>query len=166
MSLIHQRTKRRIARRGAALVEASVVVPVLVIFLGLMTYVYRSYREKITQQNSTRENAMYFASHGCQGSSSGISGFGGFGPAQVALNADDNSDAANVIGKKGDPGAQASTSRSFNQANSSLSGTVVVGGHLRRINSESHVFCNERPYDGNIAGWAQFAFGFFRTGIL
>lgn len=157
---IHQRTRRRIQKRGAALVEASVVIPVLVIFLGLMMYTRASYAEKMRQQNSTRENSLYFASHSCQGAG------GSFGAADHAFDADENQDATDIIGKKGDQSTQAATSRTMNMASSTMAKTVSASGHARSIKSESHVYCNERPYDGNIGGWASFAFTFFRTGLL
>ena len=156
---IYRRVRRRIPQRGAALVEASVVIPVLVIFLGLMKYTRASYAEKIRQQNSTRENSMVYASHGCQGGGSG-------GAADYSLDANGDSDAQKVIGKKDDSAAQAATSASFNTATSSMNGTVFVAGKARQISSKSSVYCNEVPQDGDIGGWASFAFNFFKSGLL
>ncbi len=63
--------KRRSARRtptstrGAALVEAAIAIPVMLIFVGTTVFAHRSYEEKIALQMSARAEALYHASHNC-----------------------------------------------------------------------------------------------------
>lgn len=58
------RTRRR--QRGAAMVEAIVVMGTMLVFLGMNMWAYKAYGGKIDQMNSTRRDALYFASHTCE----------------------------------------------------------------------------------------------------
>ena len=55
--------KRRYRQRGAALVEAAVVMPVLTIFLGLMLFVASEYRVKQETMIKSRHDAFSRAFH-------------------------------------------------------------------------------------------------------
>ncbi len=155
--------ERRSKQRGAALVEAAVVLPVLAIFLGLIMYEYSSFKEKMKVQQTSRENALYFASHGCQGG-----GGGGYGPADYTLDNDGNKTYQGAIAK-GPPGAggmEGATDRSFNAAQSSMSATAKGGGRSRTVKGSSKAYCNERPENGDPIGVIKWSFGFFKTGVL
>ena len=168
MSALARKHRRRTRQRGAALVEAAVVLPVLAIFLGLILYEYTSYKEKMKVQQTARENSLYFASHGCQGQSGGLGGLGGYGPAGYTLDTDGNTSYDNTI-NKGPPGGdamQASTDRSFNMAQSTMTAQATAGGRTRQVKGQSRVYCNERPENGDPIGVMKWAFGFFRTGVL
>ncbi len=162
------RFKKRSRQRGAALVEAAVVLPVLAIFLGLIMYEYNSYKQKIAVQQTSRENSLYFASHGCRGNSGGLGGLGGYGPAGYTLDTNGNTSYQGAI-DKGPPGADAmkgSTDRSFNMAQSSMQATASGGGRSRTVKGSSQAYCNERPENGDPIGVMKWSFGFFRTGVL
>ena len=58
--------RRRRSRRGAAMVEASFVVGVLVVFWGLMQWTRQSYSDKLDQMGTTRSNSSYYAAHDCE----------------------------------------------------------------------------------------------------
>jgi hypothetical protein len=171
--------KKKLKRRGAALVEAALVLPTLAIFLGMTMYEYRSYREKMLAQQTTRLNAFYFASHGCegQGASGGFLGSiangsvgntGGFGPAGYSYDTSGSGGADKVLNNNppGDGAMQAKTDRSFNQATSQVTRHATGGGFSRDLTGNSKVFCNERPEDGDPIGVAKWAFNFFRTGLI
>jgi hypothetical protein len=161
-SISRGRARRR--QRGAALVEAAVVLPVLAIFLGLIMYEYNSYKEKMKVQQTSRENSLYFASHGCRGGS----GFGGYGPAGYTLDTDGNTSYQGAI-DKGPPGGdamQGATDRSFNMSQTDMSATATGGGHSRVVKGSSRAYCNERPENGDPIGVMKWSFGFFRTGVL
>ncbi|MCL2778033.1 MAG: pilus assembly protein [Polyangiaceae bacterium] len=65
---IHSRKKtRRSAARGAAMVEAAVVLPVMLLFYGLIGLTYRMYEAKMDKQMGTRAGILYYASHNCKG---------------------------------------------------------------------------------------------------
>ena len=57
---------RRTKARGAAMVEAIVIMCTMLVFLGMNTWAYRAYGGKIDQMNSTRRDALYYASHNCE----------------------------------------------------------------------------------------------------
>jgi len=54
-------------QRGAALVEAAVVLPCMLVFLGCIMFAHDSYDAKMDIQMQTRAGVMYYASHGCAG---------------------------------------------------------------------------------------------------
>ena len=59
--------KSRRSQRGAALVEAAVVLPVLLGFLAIMTMIRAVYVEKIDGATKTRSDVLSFAGNGCEG---------------------------------------------------------------------------------------------------
>ena len=59
------RQKRAKRERGAAMVEAIVVMTTMLVFLGMNVYAQHAYGGKIDQANSTRRDALYWASHNC-----------------------------------------------------------------------------------------------------
>ena len=59
-------TRSKRSARGAAMVEAIVVMCVMLVFLGMNTWAYRAYGGKIDQMSSTRRDALYYASHSCE----------------------------------------------------------------------------------------------------
>lgn len=58
--------KKRIRQRGAAMVEAAVILPVLAVFFGVMMYVHNSYLEKLIIQHETRHLVFSNAAHACR----------------------------------------------------------------------------------------------------
>ena len=61
------RSRARRLARGAALVEAAVVIPVMLVFVGTIMFSYRSYEMKLDKQMGTRAGILYYASHNCKG---------------------------------------------------------------------------------------------------
>jgi hypothetical protein len=59
-------TKRRGRSRGAAMVEAIVVMGVMLVFLGMNVWAFQAYGGKIDQMSSTRRDALFYASHSCE----------------------------------------------------------------------------------------------------
>ena len=82
------RSRARRATRGAALVEAAVVIPVMLVFAGLTMFSYRSYEMKFDKQMGTRAGTLYYASHSCTGDMPG----GIVPPSKAAENADPGGD--------------------------------------------------------------------------
>lgn len=62
------RVSKRAKSRGAALVEAAVILPTLVFFIGATVFVYRAYAVKMDKQMGTRAGALSYAVHNCEGS--------------------------------------------------------------------------------------------------
>jgi hypothetical protein len=59
-------TRRRKNQRGAAMVEAIVVMGVMLVFLGMNIWAFQAYGGKIDQMSSTRRDALFYASHSCE----------------------------------------------------------------------------------------------------
>ncbi len=159
--------KRRTWKRGAALVESAVVLPVLAIFLGLILFKYTSYREKMAAQQTARKNAMHFASHSCEGSDEGVRSE----RADAPIGNDNGGNGNNGQGTidKGPPGGDAmedKTDRDSNMAVSEQTVTAKAGGRERQVTGKSYVYCNEKPEDGNAAAVIQWSFSMFNTGVL
>ena len=55
----------RAKQRGAAMVEAIVVMTTMLCFLGMNIYAQHAYGGKVDQMNSTRRDALFWASHNC-----------------------------------------------------------------------------------------------------
>jgi hypothetical protein len=56
----------RAKQRGAAMIEAIVIMCTMLVFLGMNTWAFRAYGGKIDQMASTRRDALYYASHNCE----------------------------------------------------------------------------------------------------
>jgi hypothetical protein len=57
---------KRAKKRGAAMVEAIVIMGTMLVFLGMNTWAFKAYGGKIDQMSSTRRDALYYASHNCE----------------------------------------------------------------------------------------------------
>lgn len=155
MSAKNRKSNRR-NQRGAALVEAALVLPVMVVFIGLIMFTHKSYDVKMDKQLGTRAGSLYFASHACKGPI----------PNDVAPPIADSSD-ANVIpkgpqdknaGKLGSSNSGAATAgvkRGNNlvkaqPADSTVGGRAVQNGKsfglTRQIHAASEVACNEEVF--------------------
>lgn len=148
------RIVRRRRQRGAAMIEAAIVIPVLCIFIGLIVFTHRSYSTKIEKQTATRAGTLYYASHACEGQL----------PADVSSQIDDQdvgaggSAASKNSGKIGGTNSAGATSALSNQgamAKATPPPTTVTGTAVqeqrtvnlsRQITAGSEVACNEKEY--------------------
>jgi hypothetical protein len=150
----HHQRRSRWRRRGAALVEAAVVIPVMLVFLGCIMFVHKSYAMKLNKQHTTRSGAMYYASHACKGDPKGI-------PAPIAESADPGIPAgpaeknAGKVGQSNSPGARAGVERSNNlvkakPADSDVNETAVQDRQTiklnRKVGAFTEVACNEETH--------------------
>lgn len=139
------------------MVEAAVVLPMMVVFLGLTMYAYRSYAAKMDQQSGTRTDVMSFASNDCEGNANGVqlsqeSTAGALGAQGMG--------GAGQLGKNLSGGGQAVASRTKNTAKveraQTVDGRAVSNGSTvrfsRRISSMSEVTCNEKRYEDSWSG--------------
>lgn len=169
------RLRSRASRRGAALVEAAVVIPVMLVFLGCIMFADRSYEMKLDRQMGTRAGILYYASHNCEGDvpeginppsrDTGDSGTG----ALPSGNATD----PNRLGGDNAPGAAAGLERSWNTAHAGPQSTPVYGSAVqdrtrvflnRTIYAESQVACNEKAFPNKWTAIVQFIGSFARSG--
>ncbi len=158
-------------KRGAAMVEAAVVIPVMIAFLGLTMMMKNAYTAKLTKNQQVRSQVLDYASHQCNsnrisysGTSQGQGGssVGGVNPGQANAN-----DALAASG----PASQ-SVSGFMGKAQVTYGGMTVVNpkpntatrgmGLTLRVNGEtSSALCNETPRDGSFSGM----FGYIKDQI-
>lgn len=140
--------------RGAALVEAAVVIPVMLVFLGCIMFTHKSYAMKLDKQQGTRAGTLYYASHACKGEVPR-------GIVPVTDNADPGIPSgpadknAGKLGGSNSPGAQAGVKRSNNLVkaqppDSQVRGDAVLDRHTiplnRTVSAASEVACNEETF--------------------
>jgi hypothetical protein len=184
MTTLEQRIARRSRQRGAALVEASLVIGVLVVFFGCMVFVKDSYRAKIQQQHDTRLDAFSYAAHNCEtgGNASKESGNANVvqtkdpGTGKVLGNAPKGQESAGISEKTSKSLALAHSQKTekiqgrahgYATDGASLAKNTGTNAVLeRQIRSDSYVFCNEHPYDADPISFGKFFFKFFQSGLL
>ena len=66
MNALNRCKRDKRTKRGAAMVEAIVVMCTMMVFLGMNTWAFKAYGGKIDQMSSTRRDALYWASHSCE----------------------------------------------------------------------------------------------------
>ncbi|MBK6691924.1 MAG: pilus assembly protein [Myxococcales bacterium] len=148
---------RRIARRnarserGAVAVEAALVLPLLVVFLGLNVFFHRAYKAKIENRAEAREAAFDAASHGCTKGETGSAKSMETGAGGTSL--------GDTASKKGD-GTGKALSFDHGTASASKSSTVrwrtAYGPWEKKLKAaDSYVYCNERPIAGGLSSWTK-----------
>lgn len=166
--MTHPMTTRKKKQRGAALVEAAVVIPVMLVFIGLIMWSNKSYEAKLDKQAGTRTQVLYYASHNCEGN-----------PDSMTL-AGQNDDPTNGAGaaadkpsSKLDEKSSAGVSRNWNLAKAKPVDTEIGGSAVldrrtvlmkRKISAGSEVACNEKRYDSPWTAIFQFIAGFAKSG--
>ncbi|HVJ94735.1 MAG TPA: hypothetical protein VM580_33340 [Labilithrix sp.] len=168
---IRRRLKKRVGARGAAMIEAVIVVSTMLVFLGLIVWTRNSYGMKLDLQQTTRSNVLFYASHGCEGAG---------GSSQVGGTVDASGEDALKAAQKTDLPDKAAANRSFNTASASASGVsswqaiwngggnamnLQKHGLSRTINATSKVVCNEKTYSSPWTAWFQFGIDFVNRGI-
>lgn len=164
---ITNRIVRRKRSRGAALVEAALVLPVMVMFLGMTMFVHRSYADKIDLQATTRSEILYFGSHNCEGQA----------PGQISLQGDsadaNNGQGGDVQGQGQQAGINGGTNTNMNFAKSTRNMQTQAQKVVfwkqsyqlsRPISAASEVACNEKRYDNDWTAVIGFVASFAKSG--
>ncbi len=163
--------RRRLLRRlrGAALVEAAVVIPVLVALLGVGRMLARAYSEKLEANQAIRASSLDYASHDCE--RAGLRG-GANTPGATR-------DLAALPGReRPTPGAAGAVARQLEKTTPALSGraghasaryaervidnphpssaTGGFGWKLTLHGERAETLCNDAPREGSLAGLAEF----------
>lgn len=181
---------QRRRQRGATFAETIIVLSVLVGFLGAIGFFHRALATKMDVQQGSRRASLYFASHHCsgphdQGYGSELAGVGSSSPVADPANIDPSDEQKSVIEKgSGESQVQHIESKSSRDLNlsyaqreatvtgASVSNKTGQGVRFDRSplstspSSESWVYCNEEPLDGNPVDLAKFYFNFFQSGVL
>jgi hypothetical protein len=179
---LRSRLLRRTSRstRGAALVEAAVAIPVMLIFMGTTMFAHRSYDMKLAQQASTRSEVLFYASHNCEENAPGeMAQQLGASASSGTGKQTQEADASGGEGGKADQAAgklrgseQQGVSRSWNLTKSHRQadvGNSAVEDRkkvylTRNIKADSEVACNEKRFDNNWTAIFGFIKGFAQSG--
>lgn len=181
MSRMKPKPSNRARKRGAALVEAAVAIPVMLVFLGTTMFAHRSYDEKIALQMSARSEVLYNASHNCaeQAPSDMATQLGAGAPSSGTSTESDQADTTegnagqvdSAGGKIQEPAA-AGLNRSWNLVKTSRStdarGKAVMEQKTvqlnRTITANAEVACNEKRFDSDWTAVFGFIKGFAQSG--
>jgi hypothetical protein len=171
------KSRRRNRRRGAALVEAAVVIPVMLVFLGLTMWVHNSYDEKLASQTSTRAQVLFYGSHNCEEEVPEEMSvqLGTKTSGSASSSTSDSADPAPGEGagvSKTPPTAEEGLKRSWNlvrtHRDTTVGGTAVQDREKVAfsvpITSNSEVACNEKRFDNDWTAVFGFIKGFLKSG--
>ncbi|MFI5298019.1 MAG: TadE/TadG family type IV pilus assembly protein [Polyangiales bacterium] len=139
-------TRERKNQRGAALVEAAVVIPFFLLMLAGVIFVGKMYQTKLQVMRLSKQSAWTYAMQGCQGDGHGTdagepnasktNGGSGFGAPTAILSIlgssnplEDALDDAEVNGQK------------------DVTADNFVGGYTKTMRSHIRVRCNAVPSD-------------------
>ena len=157
-----KRIRRRSRLRGAAMVEAAVVITLLVVFWGVLAMAYTAGKAKLVAQFESRIGVMYYASNDCKkklvlpdavvAPNARAGTFDGSG--DVA--ADHYADRAPL----GESSMSASSSFFFASVDTTASASLV--GRTSVAKSTSWAVCNESPYNGDLGGLFKYAYNLFK----
>lgn len=150
------------------MVEAAVVLPVMVAFLGVTMMMKNAYTVKLTKNQEARSMALDYASHQCKKQ---VIQYGGTSAGQGSINtggANPGQGNANEILAQS-PG-QAKTSGFMAKAQVSYASSTVINpkpntstkgmGLTLKVNSAtSTALCNETPQDGGFGGFFSYIGG-------
>jgi Flp pilus assembly protein TadG len=159
-----QLRKRR--QRGAALVEAVVIIPFFIIIFASMIFVGQLYGEKQRTLREAKQNAWVYAMGNCQGSTSDVSSESDGDPMNQLQNNDPNVDPNQTQQFSGSDPGMAKLQQDMGTAVATSTGTVTaskgIGGFSNKLSTTTRVQCNEAPIDGNLFGVFKFAWNLFK----
>lgn len=150
--------------RGAAMVEAAVVIPVMVSFLAVIGVMKNGYDRKITQNQQTRSQVLDYASHNCQSTTISYSGTSqssstgvNAGGASAGEATADGAQASVGSPKASGIMAKAEVKSETSSVGDRRSGIKGRGLTLLVRGENSVALCNEEPQDGSLGGAFSYA---------
>lgn len=169
------RITARSRQRGAALVEAAVVLPVMIAMLGLTMMMYQAYSAKLVSNQQIRSEVLDYASHACKSQkitySGNSKGGGSVATGASGTGANDSTSAGALSASGGSAKAsgimaKAEVSYSARTINNPKPNTATRGAGLTlKVNgAKSSALCIEEPEDGNFSG--AFAYAKNKIGSL
>lgn len=158
--------KRRRGERGAALVEAVVIIPFFIIIFASMIFVGQLYGEKQRTIREAKQNAWVYAMGNCQGSMDDVSSETDGSPMSQVQNADPNVNPDPTQQFSGSDPGMAKLQQDMGTAVATSTGSVTaskgIGGFTNNLSTTTRVQCNEPPIDGNLFGVFKFAWNLFK----
>lgn len=164
--------------RGAVLAEASVVILLLTVFFGGITFLHRGLAAKLDAQQDTRQAAFDASAHNCEGSPNSS-------PKNTSFNAGEDpifssagsdldpevTDVLNLFIAAQSPfdynTSNTTAARNVDGSVASYSGSGPNGPEYKRsplsatVHGSSWVMCNPAPRDGNVQGFFEFGKDYF-----
>jgi hypothetical protein len=165
----------RASRRGAAMLEGVIAMSSMVVFLGLISFTRGAYGEKLDQMSSTRRDALYFASNGCEGGAPPNTQTASDGTSPLTAGTEEADNVASKLRSSEQGGVDRSWNMARTTRSSQVGGNASVdrgGGriNLQRtpltsdIETTSELACNERVYDNQWTALFSFAIDFAKSG--
>lgn len=160
--MVRTRFRARSGERGAAMVEAAVVVMLLVVFWGVLAMAFTAGKAKLVAQFESRIGVMYYASNDCKKKL--VLPDAVVAPNTPAGTFDGAGDvAADHYADRAPLGASSMSTRSsffFASVDTNASATLV--GRTSSAKSTSWAVCNESPYNGDLGGLFKYAYNLFK----
>lgn len=163
--------------RGAAMVEAIVVMTTMLVFLGMNLWAVKAYGGKLDQASSTRRDAMFYATHSCEaGTPSDPDTY--TDPALAGVRSGGAAAEGGGFGqrlKDAIAGAVGFGTSQVEKGDTTVSGSAIVnttpqaGINLARVGlqatlkTSSMVGCNEKPYWNKWTALFQMGWGFLKS---
>lgn len=166
------RPKNRARSRGAAMVEAVVSIPFLLLMFASIIYVNRLYETKMRVMRFAREAAWNYAMCNCNDQGDPISST--CRPAEGASTTKGSAgsgaasgyDAGKVTSVGSGPGGDLA-GKDFGSSKSTLQAELksdaFLGKFSKKVTSRTIVMCNEAPHNGNLKGWASTAMNMWKS---
>jgi hypothetical protein len=159
--------KKLIRSRGAAMVEAAVVIPVMVSFLAVIGLMKNGYDRKLQLNHQVRSQVLDYASHNCKSQTIQYDGTGQSTSQGVNTGATSSSNGTaqgglNQVGSPSTSGIMNKTEVNYSESTVASVRRGIKGraGLTLRINgAKSVVVCNEEPQDGDFGGILSYASG-------
>lgn len=169
---------KRSKQRGAAMIEGIVVMTVMLVFLGMMTWAERAYAAKIDQMSATRSDVLFWASHSCETAPPAddpatVPAFGAESDTPIATADADTTTADSVSAQlPSDNGGAAELVRHWNMASTEratdVEGSAIVNLEKQKLSTHVHtqswVACNEKSYGGDYKALAEFLWALPKNG--
>ena len=162
----HFVTTRRKGQRGAALVEAVVVIPFFIIIFASMIFIGQLYGEKQRTMREAKQNVWVYAMSNCEGSMSNVSSESDGDPASQMNSQDPNVNTNPTQQFSGSSAGMAKLDQDMGTASSTVTGAVTaskgIGGFTNKLSTTTRMQCNEAPIDGDLFGVFKFAWNLFK----
>ncbi|WP_394839389.1 pilus assembly protein [Pendulispora rubella] len=158
---VSTRIRRRRSQLGAALVEAGIIMPVMVTFLGFMFWFHDIYKVKETKMYEARAAVLTYASRACDGKETPNDG-----SASGALGAGGGASKAPQAQSSGGTGSK--LNMVFGVENREAHGDAhgwgrTSKGWSKQLTHTSYCMCNEKHVPEGLAGMFEFGKNIFTS---
>ncbi|HNS99459.1 MAG TPA: hypothetical protein PKL73_21045 [Polyangiaceae bacterium] len=164
--MMRRKLRKIRSSRGAAVVEAVVVIPFFIIIFASMIFVAKLYGEKQRTLRVSKEYAWTYAMANCESGGANAT-LESEGSPMSQLESNDpnvNSDPLSQF-QGSDPGME-KFDKSWGTASSTIQGSATaskaIGGFTNHLSTTTKVQCNEKPQKGNLRGVFHFAWSLFK----